>query len=171
MNTRQRQTLRIRPSELARKVASSLLAKELRLVAAESCTGGLIAEWLTRIPGSSDWFERGLITYSNEAKQELLGVQAATLEQHGAVSEETAVEMALGAIEASRGDIAVAVTGIAGPDGGSRAKPVGTVCMAWADCNGTVDSVRVQLDGNRQSIRRQSAALALDGVIDRAGAL
>ena len=169
MKTRQR--LRIRPSEMARLVASGLLAKDLKLVVAESCTGGLIAEWLTRIPGSSRWFERGLITYSNAAKKEMLGVQAATLEQYGAVSEEIAAAMALGAIEISGADLAVAVTGIAGPNGGTKSKPVGTVCLAWADRSGVVDSARVQLDGNRQSIRRQTAALALEGVRDRAAAL
>ncbi|MDZ7736530.1 MAG: CinA family protein [Gammaproteobacteria bacterium] len=153
-----------------RKAGQALLAAGLKLVTAESCTGGMIAEWVTRIPGSSDWFERSLVTYSNESKQELLGVSKATLEKHGAVSEETAAEMATGALNASHADIAVAVTGIAGPDGGTRAKPVGTVCMAWAVQGGHVYSVRVQLKGDRQAIRRQSAALALEGVIDRAAA-
>lgn len=161
-------SLRVRPAELARKVASSLNACGLKLVTAESCTGGMIAEWLTRIPGSSDWFERGLVTYSNEAKIELLNVQQTTLDEYGAVSEEIAAEMAIGALNASHADIAVAVTGIAGPEGGSKAKPVGMVCFAWADSAGIVDSVCVQLSGDRQAIRRQSAALALNGVIDRA---
>lgn len=160
--------LRIRPMELARKAGQALLAAGLKLVTAESCTGGMIAEWVTRIPGSSDWFERSLVTYSNESKQELLGVSKATLDKYGAVSEETASEMTIGALNNSHADIAVAVTGIAGPDGGTRAKPVGTVCMAWADRGGPVYSVRLQLSGDRHSVRRQSAALALQGVIDRA---
>lgn len=161
-------SLRIRPAELAGKVAAAFTARGLKLATAESCTGGMIAEWLTRIPGSSDWFERGLVTYSNDAKQELLGVQQATLTKHGAVSEETASEMAIGALQNSHADIAVAVTGIAGPGGGSRGKPVGTVCLAWADRSGIVDSARVKLEGDRQAIRKQSAVLALNGVIDRA---
>lgn len=160
--------LRIRPLELARKTGETLLAAGLKLVIAESCTGGMIAEWVTRVPGSSDWFERAYVTYSNDAKQELLGVKATTLEKFGAVSEETAAEMAVGALDASHADIAVAVTGIAGPEGGTKAKPVGTVCLAWAAQGGYVYSVRLQLGGDRQAIRRQSAALALEGVIDRA---
>lgn len=163
-------SLRVRPLELARKTGDALLAAGLKLVTAESCTGGMIAEWVTRIPGSSDWFERAFITYSNEAKQELLGVEKNTLDRYGAVSEETAAEMAVGALNASHAEVAVAVTGIAGPDGGTKAKPVGTVCLAWAVQGGHVYSVRVQLNGDRQAIRRQSAALALEGVIDRARA-
>lgn len=161
-------SIRVRPQELARKTGDALLAAGLKLVTAESCTGGMIAEWVTRIPGSSAWFERAFITYSNEAKQELLGVQKSTLDKHGAVSEETAAEMATGALNASHADVAVAVTGIAGPDGGTKTKPVGTVCLAWAAQGGYVYSVRVQLHGDRQTIRRQSAVLALEGVIDRA---
>src|SRR5205085_9773344 len=98
----------------------------------ESCAGGWAAQAVTAIAGSSDWFERGFVTYSNAAKQEMLGVRPATIAKHGAVSEETAREMALGALEHSRGTIALAITGIAGPGGGSAAKPVGTVCFAWA---------------------------------------
>lgn len=162
--------LRVRPLDLARKTGQALLSHGLKLATAESCTGGLIAEWVTRVPGSSDWFERALVTYSNEAKEELLGVSKPTLEQHGAVSEETACEMAVGVLQASHADIAVAVTGIAGPDGGTRAKPVGTVCMAWAVRNGLVHSVQVQLAGDRQTVRKQSAMLALQGVIDHAAA-
>ena len=161
-------SIRVRPLELARKTGDALLAGGLKLVTAESCTGGMIAEWVTRIPGSSDWFERAFVTYSNEAKREMLGVQQSTLDQFGAVSEETASEMAMGALNASHADVAVAITGVAGPDGGTKSKPVGTVCMAWAVQGGHVYSVRVQLHGDRQAIRRQSAALALEGVIDRA---
>lgn len=163
--------LRIRPLELARKTGRTLVAAGQTLVTAESCTGGLIAEWLTRVPGSSVWFDCALVAYSNAAKQQLLGVNQATLDQYGAVSEETASEMAIGALKNSDADISVAVTGIAGPDGGSKTKPVGTVCLAWADRNGLVHSARVRLSGDRQSIRRQSAALALEGVLDRLSAV
>lgn len=163
--------LRIRPLELARKTGAALVAAGQTLATAESCTGGTIAEWLTRVPGSSAWFDCALVTYSNAAKQQLLGVNQATLDQYGAVSEETACEMAIGALKNSDADISVAVTGIAGPDGGSKTKPVGTVCLAWADRNGLVHSARVRLNGDRQSVRRQSAALALEGVLDRLSAL
>lgn len=158
--------VRISPSRLARQVGQALNKAKYRLVTAESCTGGTIAEWITRIPGSSNWFERGYVTYSNEAKVELLGVSPETLAMEGAVSEETAREMAMGALRHSHAEIAVAVTGIAGPDGGSEDKPVGTVCMAWAGKGGRVISVQVQLPGDRQAVRRQAAALALTGVLD-----
>src|SRR5690606_34321586 len=117
---------------LARKVGEALKAAGARLVTAESCTGGWVAQVVTSVAGSSDWFERGLVTYSNDAKMELLGVRPATLQRHGAVSEETAREMAQGALARSKGTIALAITGIAGPTGGSAAKPVGTVCFGWA---------------------------------------
>src|SRR5258705_46988 len=123
---------------LARKVARALLKKRQVLVTAESCTGGWAAQELTAVAGSSAWFERGFVTYSNEAKQEMLGVRAETIARHGAVSEETAREMAVGALERSRGTMALAITGIAGPRGGSKAKPVGTVCFAWAAKDRTV---------------------------------
>lgn len=158
--------MRIKPLEIARKTGRALVRANKTLVTAESCTGGLIGEWLTRVPGSSAWFDSALVTYSNTAKQHLLGVNETTLRRHGAVSEEAASEMALGALANSSADIAVAVTGIAGPDGGTKAKPVGTVCLAWADRSGLVHSVRLQLAGDRQRIRRQSAALALEGVLD-----
>ena len=116
---------------LATRVGRRLKAKKRLLVSAESCTGGWVAQVVTSIPGSSAWFERGFVTYSNAAKRELLGVEAATLKKHGAVSEETAREMARGALARSKGNLALAVTGIAGPGGGSRDKPVGTVCFAW----------------------------------------
>lgn len=160
--------LRIRPLDLARRVGRTLAARKLTLVTAESCTGGGIAEWLTRVPGSSGWFECGLVAYSNAAKAELLGVQPVTLKQHGAVSEATAREMAVGALQVRRTDLSVAVTGIAGPDGGTRSKPVGTVCLAWAGRNGEVLSTCIHLHGSRYAIRRQSVVLALLGVIDMA---
>jgi len=134
------------------------------LVTAESCTGGWAAQAVTAIPGSSEWFERGFVTYSNEAKREMLGVSRGTLKKFGAVSEETAREMVRGALRHSRGSIALAVTGVAGPGGGSRAKPVGTVCFAWAKGR-SVWSETLRLKGNRDAVRRQSVVHALRGVL------
>jgi len=135
-------------------------------VTAESCTGGGLAEILTRIPGSSSWFERGFITYSNESKQEMLDVTSDTLQQHGAVSEETAIAMAEGAIKNSHAEYSVAITGVAGPDGGTEDKPVGTVCIAWYKRNGGGNSIRIQFKGDRLKIREQSCLLAMQGLID-----
>jgi nicotinamide-nucleotide amidase len=134
------------------------------LVTAESCTGGWAAQAVTAIPGSSEWFERGFVTYSNEAKREMLGVSRRTLKKFGAVSEETAREMARGALRRSRGSIALAVTGVAGPGGGSRTKPVGMVCFAWAKGR-SVRSETLRLQGNRDAVRRQSVLHALRGVL------
>jgi nicotinamide-nucleotide amidase len=150
---------------LAEKLGRALKAKQAMLVTAESCTGGWAAQVVTAAAGSSAWFERGFVTYSNEAKQELLGVGAATLERHGAVSEETAREMALGALARSRGTVSLAVTGVAGPGGGSPAKPVGTVCFAWARKNGGVRAETMRFEGDRESVRRRSVIHALEGVI------
>lgn len=135
------------------------------LVAAESCTGGWIGQAVTAVAGSSEWFERGFVTYSNAAKQEMLGVREATIAAHGAVSEETAREMAAGALSHGRGTISVAVTGVAGPSGGSPAKPVGTVCFAWARGSEVRAETR-RFDGDRESVRRQSVIRALQGVIE-----
>jgi nicotinamide-nucleotide amidase len=137
-----------------------------RLVSAESCTGGWVAQVVTSVSGSSEWFERGFVTYSNEAKQELLGVRIETIARHGAVSEEVAREMALGALAASHGTLAVAVTGVAGPSGGTPAKPVGMVCFAWAGRHGTARSETRHFTGNREKVRRQSVLRALQGVIE-----
>lgn len=134
------------------------------LVTAESCTGGWVAQSATAIPGSSEWFERGYVTYSNAAKQEALGVSKATLERHGAVSEPTARAMARGALRRSRGTIAVSVTGIAGPGGGSPGKPVGTVCFAWAQGRKIRSETR-RYKGGRRNVRRQSVVHALRGVL------
>ena len=150
--------------ELARRVGARLEEAQAMLATAESCTGGWAAQVVTSVAGSSAWFDRGFVTYSNEAKQELLGVRAETLERHGAVSEETAREMACGALARSRASITLAVTGIAGPSGGSSEKPVGTVCFAWAQRD-TVQSETRRLSGDRESIRRQSVILALEGVL------
>jgi nicotinamide-nucleotide amidase len=124
-----------------------------------------VAQVVTSVAGSSEWFERGFVAYSNAAKQELLGVQAGTLQRHGAVSEETAREMAAGALARSRGSVALSVTGIAGPGGGTPGKPVGTVCFAWADAGGLVRSQRMQFGGDRESVRRQSVVHALEGLL------
>jgi nicotinamide-nucleotide amidase len=152
---------------LATRVAEQLNRRSISLATAESCTGGWIATALTAIPGSSAWFERGFVTYSNESKHELLGVRQPTLRSHGAVSEEVAKEMARGALAHSRAQCAVAVTGIAGPDGGSADKPVGTVCFAWAGPGNDVKSVTRRFSGDREEVRRQSVVTALEGVIAR----
>ncbi len=138
----------------------------LRIAAAESCTGGLISRALTEVGGSSRWFDRGFVTYTDESKQQLVGVQAATLESRGAVSEAVAREMAAGALSRSAAQLALAVTGIAGPSGAVAGKPVGTVCFAWAlDVRGGGDpllvSETVRFDGDRVGIRLQSGLYAL----------
>jgi len=150
---------------LAIRVGRRLKAKKRRLVSAESCTGGWVAQAVTSIAGSSAWFERGFVTYSNEAKRELLGVKAATLRKYGAVSEQTAREMARGALARSKGDLALAVTGIAGPGGGSPDKPVGTVCFAWSYQKRLRSETR-RFPGDRESVRRKSVVRALEGVLE-----
>ena len=155
---------------LAARLGRALAARGWRCATAESCTGGLIAGAITDVAGSSDWFERGFVTYSNEAKSELLGVSAATLLREGAVSEATAREMAEGALAASRADLAVAVTGIAGPGGGTAGKPVGTVCFAWAARGEAAIAATRSFAGDRQAVRRAAVAEALAGLLARAGA-
>jgi nicotinamide-nucleotide amidase len=146
-----------------RALAAALRARGGRLATAESCTGGLIAAACTAVAGSSDWFERGWVTYSNEAKTELLGVPPALIERHGAVSEEVALAMAAGALQASRAGLALAVTGIAGPGGGTPGKPVGTVWLAWALRGDEVPAraVRLDLAGDRAAVRLQTVRQAL----------
>ena len=151
--------------QLAMDVGRALKSTGLNLVTAESCTGGWVGEAVTAIAGSSDWFDRGFITYSNAAKREVLGVAAATLSQHGAVSEETAREMALGALKHSRAQVSVAITGVAGPGGGSTDTPVGTVCFAWAKNDAALCSERHLLEGDRTEVRRQSVLIALRGIL------
>ena len=151
--------------ELAKKVGERLKAAGAQLVTAESCTGGWVAQAVTAVAGSSGWFERGFVTYSNAAKQELLGVAKKTLQAHGAVSEETAREMAGGALRKSKGTIALAVTGVAGPGGGTPDKPVGMVCFAWADGKKLRSETR-RFSGDRDSVRRQSVIRALEGVLE-----
>ncbi len=157
-------------------LAQRLLQRGWMLVTAESCTGGMVAASCTDLAGSSQWFERGMVTYSNEAKHESLGVDLALIETHGAVSEEVAREMALGALRHSRAQVSVAITGIAGPTGGSPDKPVGTVWMAWAvpsDAGPTLGAdtafVRTQgchFSGDRAAVRQASAQHAIQGLID-----
>lgn len=150
----------------AEQLAGLFLKTSSKLATAESCTGGGLAEILTRIPGSSAWFERGFVTYSNEAKQEMLGVPFDALQQYGAVSEETASAMARGAIENSRADYGVSITGIAGPDGGTDDKPVGTVCLGWYKRGTGGTTTRIYFDGDRLKIREQSCLLAIQGLVD-----
>jgi nicotinamide-nucleotide amidase len=154
--------------DLARDLGRRLQAAKAVLVTAESCTGGWAAQVVTSVAGSSAWFDRGFITYSNAAKQELLGVHAETLRQHGAVSEQTAREMALGALARSQGTVALSVTGVAGPGGGTRDKPVGTVCFAWALGQQVHSETRV-FSGDRESVRKQSVVRALEGVLSALG--
>lgn len=151
---------------LATLVGAKLKAQGVMLATAESCTGGWVAQAVTAISGSSDWFERGFVTYSDAAKQEMLGVSAHTLAEHGAVSEPTAREMAAGALAHSRAQVAVAITGIAGPTGGSPEKPVGMVCFGWAVKDGALNAGTRQFKGDRESVRRQSVIAALQGVLE-----
>jgi nicotinamide-nucleotide amidase len=139
----------------------------MTIATAESCTGGLVAGCLTEIAGSSDVFERGFVTYSNEAKSELLGVPAAMIARHGAVSEEVAKAMAIGALARSRALMTVAITGVAGPGGGSREKPVGLVHFASAITGGTTVHERHEFEGNRSDIRREAVRTAIRMLADR----
>jgi nicotinamide-nucleotide amidase len=148
------------------ELAAALLARGWFLATAESCTGGMIAAACTDLAGSSGWFERGFVTYSNEAKTELLGVPAPLIDQHGAVSEPVAEAMAQGAIAHSRARVAVAVTGVAGPTGGSAAKPVGTVWFGYA-VDGRVISERQLFPGDRAAVRAATVRHALEGLLAR----
>ena len=152
--------------ELATRVGVALRTRNRTLAIAESCTGGWIAKAATDIPGSSTWFDRGFVTYSNAAKSDLLGVQASTIAKHGAVSAEVVAEMATGALHRSPADVVVAVSGIAGPDGGGPDKPVGTVYLAWALRNGPTHAERRHFEGNRDQVRLETVAAALQGVLD-----
>jgi nicotinamide-nucleotide amidase len=154
-------------STLATLVGARLQERRLLLATAESCTGGWVAEAVTAIAGSSAWFERGFVTYSNEAKMDMLGVSAKTLEAHGAVSEQTAAEMATGALSHSRAQISLSITGVAGPSGGTPEKPVGMVCFGWAGAGGEVLTLTRHFAGDRDSVRRQAVICALQGVLER----
>jgi len=153
-------------TKLSAQLGQALKEKQFTLALAESCTGGLASAAITDISGSSTWFDRGFITYSNTAKQEMLGVPKKTLSQYGAVSEETAQAMVMGALNNSGADIAGSITGIAGPSGGSTNKPVGMVCFAYLTKNGQLMSVTKQFTGNRQAIRHQSVIQLFNGLMD-----
>ncbi|MEK7717764.1 MAG: nicotinamide-nucleotide amidase [Pseudomonadota bacterium] len=153
-------------SELSVQVGAALNSLGLMLTTAESCTGGGVAQALTDISGSSAWFERGFVTYSNLSKVEMLGVRQSTLDTHGAVSESTVCEMAAGALVHSHAHISLAVSGIAGPEGGTSEKPVGTVWFAWALRDGEMHAQRHFLHGDRAAVREQSVQIALQGVFD-----
>ena len=147
--------------QLSEQVGLALKARRATVTTAESCTGGWIAKTLTDIAGSSAWFERGFVTYSNEAKVEMIGVSEATLEAHGAVSEQVVAEMAVGALRAAKATYALSVSGIAGPDGGSAEKPVGTVWFGLACASGQGITHVERFDGDRESVRRQATIFAL----------
>ena len=152
---------------LAARVGERLKQKGLMLATAESCTGGWVAQAVTSVSGSSDWFDRGFVTYSNDAKCDMLGVSVQTLAARGAVSEETAREMAAGALGRSRASAALAVTGVAGPTGGTPGKPVGMVCFAWALRDGAIESETRRFEGDREAVRRQSVQHSLQGLLER----
>ena len=148
------------------ELSRQLIRQNKMLATAESCTGGGIAYAITEMPGSSMWFERGFVTYSNPAKQEQLGVAHELIARFGAVSEEVAAAMALGALQRSHADYSVAVTGVAGPDGGTAEKPVGTVCFGWGQRGADARTTRIVFDGNRRQIRELSILTALQGLAD-----
>jgi len=147
--------------QLAENVGRALSARGLMLATAESCTGGWVGQAMTMVPGSSEWYERGFITYTYIAKIEMLGVLSATLDAHGEVSEQTAGEMARGALERSHAQAALSITGVAGPGGGSPDKPVGTVCFGWSFLDGRNHTETLSLIGDRDWVRRQSVQHSL----------
>lgn len=158
--------------DLAHHLGALLKARNATLVLAESCTGGMVAEAITSVAGSSAWFDCGLVTYSNQSKIELLKVLSQTLAVHGAVSEDVAKEMALGCLSRnthsnSHAQVAGSITGIAGPDGGTLQKPVGTVCFAWAGLGLPIKAETQLFSGTRQQIRLQATAFMLQGLIER----
>ena len=151
---------------LAEQLGHILQTRGMKIVTAESCTGGWIAQTITDVPGSSAWFDRGFVTYSNNAKIQMLGVKKKTIDQYGAVSEETAKEMVSGALKNSEANIGVAVTGIAGPKGGSAEKPVGLVFVAWQIKFQGCKVIKKNFQGNRSEVRRQTVSLSLSGIND-----
>ena len=152
--------------QLSQDVGRVLLTKGFKLATAESCTGGWVAQVVTQTSGSSQWFDRGFVTYSNEAKQEMLGVQSETLQRYGAVSEQTVREMAEGALKHSRAHISLAISGVAGPSGGTADKPVGMVCFAWAGVNFPSQPTTRIFPGDRTQVRRQAVQFALQRLIE-----
>ena len=155
--------------QLAECVGRALKAKGMMMAAAESCTGGWIAQAVTAVPGSSAWFERGFVVYTYISKREMLGVKPETLETYGAVSLETVREMTAGALERSHAQIAVSVSGTAGPSGGTPQKPVGTVCFGWGVKGGPVHAAAKHFEGDREAVRRQAVVFALEQVLAVAG--
>ncbi len=159
----------MKSTQSTQTLASMLIAKDWKIALAESCTGGLVCATLTELSGSSEWFERGYITYSNEAKTECLGVPPELIESHGAVSEPVAQAMAEGAKQASGANVAISITGIAGPSGGSAEKPVGTVCFGWAigisSSENRILSKTMHFDGDRSAVREQAKDYALTQLI------
>lgn len=151
--------------DLADQLGAALKAHKLTLALAESCTGGMAAQTVTAIAGSSTWFDRGFVTYSNQSKQEMLHVATKTISTYGAVSEQTATEMALGALKNSHAQIAGSITGIAGPDGGSAEKPVGTVCFAWVGINQPLQTTTQYFHGDRHAIRQQAVVALLTNLL------
>jgi nicotinamide-nucleotide amidase len=156
----------MRQATLINTLATCLKQHKMKMVTAESCTGGMLAAKLTDIAGSSAWFERGFVTYSNEAKKQCLSVNASTIDTYGAVSIEVAGEMALGALKNSEAEVAIAITGIAGPSGGSRDKPVGTVCFGLAFKNHTSLTWRCHFDGDRRKIRQLACIMAIKKLVN-----
>ncbi len=156
---------------LAAEVGTALERRGWMLATAESCTGGWVAQAMTAIAGSSVWFDRGFVTYSNVAKQAMLGVAAETLARYGAVSETVVAEMARGAVARSQAQIACAISGIAGPSGGSDSKPVGTVCFAWCSVDAGVQCATRHFSGDRREVRAQAVRHALEGLLVRLAAM
>ena len=156
-------------TELSQQLAKLLLQQQKQLAVAESCTGGWLAKTLTDVAGSSQWFERGFVSYSNAAKQEMLGVRPKTLLRDGAVSTAVVQEMALGALTHSQADISVAISGIAGPGGAIPGKPVGTVCFSWALKNDIYHKETKHFEGDRDAVRLQAVVFALEGLLDVLG--
>jgi nicotinamide-nucleotide amidase len=152
--------------DLVSQLASALLEKRWHLSTAESCTGGLVAATITELAGSSDWFERGYVTYSNSAKSEDIHVSPELIAQHGAVSDQVARAMAVGAKQSSHTDVALSITGIAGPTGGSTQKPAGTVCFAWILANDAIHSETKLFSGNRQEVRQQACEFSLKRLLE-----
>src|SRR4029079_16918666 len=150
---------------LSERLGRALDRRNLMVTTAESCTGGWVAEAVTMVPGSSEWFERGFVTYTYISKREMLGVSSATLEQHGAVSQPVVEQMVAGALERSHAQVAVAVSGTAGPSGGTAEKPVGTVCFAWGVTGGAARRETQHFAADREAVRRQSVIYALESLL------
>jgi nicotinamide-nucleotide amidase len=146
-------------------LADHLLQRQWRLAVAESCSGGWLAKLCTDLAGSSAWFECGIVSYANHAKQRLLGVDSALIDQHGAVSEACVAAMARGLLAVSSADLVVAISGIAGPGGGTAEKPIGTVCLGWGDRHGRLSTTTRHFSGDRQQVRLAAVTAALDGLI------